>query len=67
MENNKTIEDVMICPLCKSENCYEYSRDEVEFAFDNSHCIVDCHCSDCNNDFRLSFNFEYNITKHSIY
>lgn len=60
---NKTIDDVMICPNCKSDNCYEYSTDEIEFSGDGTgHYFVDCHCSNCKKDFRLRMFFKYTIT-----
>jgi DNA-directed RNA polymerase subunit M/transcription elongation factor TFIIS len=62
--NRKSIDDVMICPHCKSEDCYEYSTDELCF---DANCTgfyyVDCHCKSCNNNFRLCTEFEYSITK----
>lgn len=64
---NKTIDDVMICPNCQSKNCYEYSTDEIEFSYDSTgHYFTDCHCKDCNDNFRLYTEFTYNITKSHI-
>ena len=60
----KTIADVMRCPNCNSENCYEYSMDEVEFSADGTgHYFVDCHCADCQKNFRLCTYFKYSITE----
>lgn len=54
----------MICPNCQSKNCYEYNTDEIEFSYDGTgHYFTDCHCKDCNDDFRLYTEFTYNITK----
>lgn len=64
MKNNKNIYDVMICPHCKNDNCYEHSTDEIEFKADgNGHYYVDCYCNECGKDFRLYMEFEYSVTK----
>lgn len=60
----KTLADVMICPHCKSENCYEHSTDEIEFNSNGiGHYFVDCHCVECQKDFRLCTYFNYSITE----
>ena len=65
--NKKSIDDVMICPYCGSEDCYEYSTDELGFDSDGTgHYYVDCHCQKCNEDFRLCTEFEYYVTKSHI-
>lgn len=62
--NKKSIDDVMICPYCKSEDCYEYSTDELAFDSDGTgHYYTDCHCNKCGEDFRLCTEFEYSVTK----
>lgn len=66
---NKTIEDILICPNCGSDDCYEYSTDEISFdatVILPAHYYVDCSCNNCGRDFRLCFEFEYNITKHWV-
>lgn len=60
---SKSIEDVMICPNCGSENCYCYSVDELDFSYGKGYHATDCHCKECSKDFRLCFEFKYNITK----
>ena len=63
----RSIKDVMICPYCGSDDCYEFSTDEIYFEDDNKgHYSVDCHCNDCKKDFRLVMNFEYNVTKSQV-
>lgn len=58
-----TIDEVMICPKCNSNNTSEYSIDEIEFNSDGTgHYYVDCSCQDCGNHFRLYTNFKYDIT-----
>lgn len=65
--NKKSIDDVMICPYCGSEDCYEYCTDEIGFDSDGTgHYYVDCHCTDCNKNFRLCTEFEYSVTKSHI-
>ena len=60
----KSIDDVMICPYCGSDDCYEYSTDELGFDSDGTgHYYVDCHCKKCNDGFRLCTEFEYSVTK----
>lgn len=62
--DNKTIDDVMICPNCNSDDTYSYSTDEIEFSYDGTgHYFVDCKCNKCNNNFRLYMRFNYNITQ----
>lgn len=65
---NKTIEDILICPHCGSDNCFDYCTDEVDFSTGAgpAHYYVDCHCNNCYKDFRLCFEFEYNVTKHWV-
>lgn len=64
MRDNKDIYDVMLCPHCDSDNCYEYSTDEIEFDVNGiGHYCVDCHCNKCGKNFRLYTEFEYSITK----
>lgn len=59
---NKTIGDVMICPYCKSDNCYHYNTDEIEFSDEGiGHYFIDCHCRDCKKGFRLKTFFKYTI------
>ena len=63
----KTLDDVMICPCCQSQNCYEYNTDEIEFNENgNGHYYVDCYCVDCKKNFRLCVNFDYFITQSYI-
>ena len=63
----RTLDDVMICPYCGSDNCYDFGEDEICFENDNKgHYSVDCHCINCNKDFRLVMNFEYNVTKAQV-
>lgn len=58
----KTIDDVMICPKCGSDNCYLYNEDEVEFSYDGTgHYNIDCRCEECNNYFRLYTKFKYEV------
>jgi len=65
--NKKSIDDVMICPYCGSQDCYEYSTDELGFDSDGTgHYYVDCHCQKCGEDFRLCTEFEYSVTKSHI-
>lgn len=62
--NTKSIDDVMLCPFCNNDNCYEYSTDELAFETDcTGHYYVDCHCNECGKDFRLCTEFEYFVTK----
>ena len=62
--NAKSIDDVMICPYCGSEDCYEYCTDEICLDSDcTGHYYVDCHCNKCNDAFRLYTYFEYSVTK----
>jgi hypothetical protein len=62
--NSKSIDDVMICPYCSSEDCYEYCTDEIALDSDGTgHYYVDCHCNKCGDDFRLYTEFEYSVTK----
>lgn len=64
MNNKKSIDDVMICPYCGKDDCYEYSTDEFGFDSDGTgHYYADCHCKKCNDDFRLYTEFEYSVTK----
>ena len=64
MKNIKDIYNVMVCPICESDNCYIYSIDEIEFESNRKgHYYVDCRCKDCKKDFRLYTKFEYNITE----
>ncbi len=60
---HKDIYDVMICPRCGESNCYEYSTDEISFDIDEGQYIVDCHCQDCNHNFRLYMKFKYSVTE----
>lgn len=65
---NKTIEDILVCPECGAE-AYEYNIDEISFTTSTlfpAHYFVDCSCPKCKKDFRLCFEFEYNITKHWV-
>ena len=60
---NKTIDDVMICPKCKSDNTYGYSTDEIEFEGNGEgHYDVDCCCINCDTRFRLCMSFKYTVT-----
>lgn len=66
---NKTIEDILICPYCGSDNCFCYDHDEVEFGKGgllDEHVIMNCDCKDCHKNFQVGFQFEYNITKHWV-
>lgn len=59
----KSVDDVMICPKCGSNNCYSYNTDEIELDYDNTgHYFVDCCCKDCKNNFRLYTRFKYELT-----
>lgn len=62
---NKTIEDIMVCPKCGSNDCYEFGVDEVDFNSTNPHYSIDCHCKNCNIDFRLRMTFSYQIKEYS--
>lgn len=63
-EEAKSIDDVMICPHCQGEDCYEYSTDELAFHSDGTgHYYADCHCSQCGEDFRLHTKFKYSVTE----
>lgn len=60
---NKTIDEVMICPKCNSDNVNQCNIDEVEFDIDGTgHYFVDCKCATCSNIFRLYTRFKYTIT-----
>ncbi len=64
----KTINDVMICPHCGSDDCYMYNTDECNFDEDNTgKYIIDCSCKTCNKYFRLYTNFTYEITSAGAY
>ena len=64
LKEKVAIDDVMVCPECKSTNTYEYDTDETEFLFDGTgHYYVDSHCKDCGKNFRLYTEFEYTVTK----
>lgn len=59
----KSVDDVMICPKCGSNNCFEYSTDEIEFSYDNTgHYFVNCRCKDCDKGFILYTRFKYELT-----
>lgn len=61
--SNKTVDDVMVCPKCGSDNCDSYDTDEVEFNYDGTgHYNVDCACKECGNHFRLYMQFKYAVT-----
>jgi hypothetical protein len=60
----KSLDDVMICPNCESDDCYTYSTDEIEFSANcTGHYYVDCHCKNCGRNFRLYAEFNYSVTK----
>lgn len=60
---NKTIYD-STCPRCGSDNWYCYNTDEIEFSVDGTgHYNIDCHCSNCNNEWRQYYKFKYAITE----
>ena len=60
----KTVDDVMICPKCDSDNCYSYDTDEVEFEGNGTgHYYIDCKCKDCGQNFRLYTKFTYDVTE----
>lgn len=64
MENIISISDVMHCPNCNSDYCYEYSTDEICFDANGSgHYYIDCHCKNCGKNFRLYAEFKYSVTK----
>lgn len=64
VKKDSTLDDVMICPKCKSDNVSSYSTDEIEFSYTGTgHYYIDCHCNKCNNRFRLYTEFAYAITK----
>ena len=64
----KTIEDVMICPQCGSKNCYEDYTEEFGFGSDGTgFYIVSCCCDECESDFQLHVDFEYNVSSAEIY
>lgn len=61
-----TIDEVMDCPNCGSDNTYSYSTDEIEFCNDGTgHYYIDCECKDCNQGFRRYIHFKYQITSYS--
>lgn len=62
---NKTVDDIMVCPACGSDNCYSYDTDEVEFSGDGTgHYFADCCCKDCDKHFRAYMYFKYQVTSH---
>ena len=64
--NAQSLQDVMICPHCNSEDCYEYSTDEIDFEYNGvGHYYVDCHCRKCHANFRLYTQFNYFVTNAS--
>ena len=64
MEKIINIADVMLCPDCNSDDCYEYDTDEIEFGVNGTgHHYIDCHCNECGRNFRLYTEFEYSVTK----
>ena len=64
MKNNVDMCDVMRCPDCDSDDCYEYGTDEITFDINgHGHYYVDCHCRKCGKNFRLYTEFEYSVTK----
>ena len=67
--NRESIDEVVLCPYCNSEDCYEYSTDELGFDPDGTgHYYVDCHCQKCGEDFRLYTEFKYFVTKsHTLF
>lgn len=59
-----TLDDVMICPNCNSDDTYSYSTDEIEFDSDGTgHYYVDCTCRACKHNFRLYTTFKYEIIR----
>lgn len=65
--NEKSIDDVMICPCCGSDKCYKYDDDEVVFNSNGTgHYYIDCHCMECGENFRIYIDFEYFVTRSRI-
>lgn len=62
----KSLEDIIKCPQCGSEECYQFDVDEIEFASDLSHSVLYYHCQDCDKSFRVFFKFRYEITDYTI-
>lgn len=63
-EKHVSLYDVMICPNCGSNNCYEYEPHIIEFgANGNGHYSMHCTCNECLHNFRLYTEFEYSIEK----
>lgn len=59
----KTIDDVMICPQCGSDETFEHDVDELEFSYNGTgHYIVICYCKQCQECFNLHMNFKYEVT-----
>jgi len=51
------------CKFCKSDDTYTYDTDETEFSYDGTgHYYADYHCKSCSKDFRVLFDFKYEIT-----
>lgn len=58
-----SIDDVMICPECGSDNCYPWDTDTIVFNGDNTgRYYEDCACRDCKAHFRLYTTFKYELT-----
>ena len=59
----ETIVDIA-CTKCGSIHTTIIGTDEIEFEPDGTgHYFADVACYDCNNSFRMYYNFEYKITK----
>jgi hypothetical protein len=64
LSNQKAVDEVMICPNCKGNNCHQYDTDETEFSYDGTgHYYIDCTCDDCGKSFRLCIQFVYSVTE----
>lgn len=55
------IDDIMICPKCKSDNCYVYDMSNTSFEFDYGRSEAHCECDNCGNSFKIKFAFTYDI------
>lgn len=63
-ENNETIDDVLICPMCNCTDCYEHGGADIEFKENGiGHYRFNCFCYICNKHFVFSMEFKYSITK----
>lgn len=67
---SKSVNDVMICPYCNSNNCTtDISRpsnvDAELFSDNTGNYSVKCYCRNCDNTFDLNLKFRYELTSAS--